>query len=63
MTTLEWILIGYIVYSNLMLTTFVNSPRRIRRKWWFQIPMCISSPIAFIVLFIQVMLEELKERK
>jgi len=61
MTTLEWILIGYIAYSNLTLIAFVNFSRRIRRKWWFQIPMCISSPLAFIVFFIQVMLVDMKK--
>ena len=61
MTTLEWILIGYIVYSNLMLIAFVNLGKRIRRKWWFQIAMYISSPITFIVYTIQVMLEDMKK--
>lgn len=63
MTTLEWILISYILLNNLWVIIFVNSKRKTTHKNWFIVMTLIFMPISMIFLGIQVSLEESKCKK
>jgi succinate-acetate transporter protein len=60
MTTLEWILFGYIIYSNIMAIIFLLTKKSKVTKVWFAILMILALPIAFTEIYTKLIIEEIK---